>query len=124
MALPADWTVGSFAGNPQYRDPDTGRVLRVETGTGAADPVADRRRQARSFAQRHPSYREIAIRPVQYRGSAAADWEFTYEGRHVLNRVFVVDGRGHSLFLQAPQGDASLRSQFEQIAGAFRPAVG
>jgi hypothetical protein len=90
-----------------------------------ADAVADRERAAASFAQRHPSYREIRIEPADYRGYEAADWEFTYEGLHVINRVFVVDGTGHSLFFQTRAGDfGAARSDFDAVAAAFRPVGG
>jgi hypothetical protein len=124
----AGWTVALPPGYTQtrageYRDPDTGRTLRVETGPGQPDAVADRERAARSFAQRHPTYEQIRIEPVDYRGYEAADWEFTYEGLHVLNRVFVVDGTGHSLFFQFPEGDAAAAEDFAGIVRGFHPAT-
>jgi hypothetical protein len=121
VALPPDY---ARTGNGVYRTPSR-RTLRVESGPGQPDAVADRQKQARSFAQRHPTYREIRIEPVDYRGYEAADWEFTFEGVRVLNRVFVVDGVGHSLWLQAPEGDFPAAVQdFETIAGAFEPVGG
>jgi hypothetical protein len=43
----------------------------------------------------------------------------------VLNRVFVVDGTGHSLFLQTPRKDIEgARQDFEGIVAAFRPVGG
>ncbi len=124
-AVPPGWTAGTYSGNAQYRDPATGRTLRIETGTGQADAVADRQRQARSFQQKHPTYREISIAAADYRGYPAADWEFTYEGLHVLNRVFVVNGRGHSLFFQTGADDfAAARGDIAGILAAFQPAGG
>jgi hypothetical protein len=122
------WTVALPPGYAQtrpgeYRHADTGRTLRVDTGPGQPDAVADREAQAEDFARRHPSYQEIRIESVDYRGYEAADWEFTYEGLHVLNRVFVVDGTGHSLFLQTPRRDVDgAREDFKGIVQAFRPA--
>ena len=107
----------------EYVHAATGRTLRVDSGPGQPDAVADREAQAEDFARRHPSYEEIRIEPVDYRGYEAADWEFTYEGLHVLNRVFVVDGRGYSLFLQAPRRDAEGMAQdFAGIVEHFQPA--
>ena len=123
----AGWTVAlppgyRETGAGEYVGP-SGRTLRIETGPGKSDAVADRKAQAMDFQERHPSYREIRIDPVDYRGYEAADWEFTYEGRHVLNRVFVVDGTGHSLFFQTRSGDfAAAEGDFEGIAKAFQPA--
>jgi hypothetical protein len=125
----AGWTVALPPGYEQtrpgeYRHVETGRTLRVDTGPGQPDAVADREAQAEDFARRHPSYEEIRIEPVDYRGYEAADWEFTYEGLHVLNRVFVVDGTGHSLFLQTPRSDIDgAREDFAGIVAAFRPVA-
>jgi hypothetical protein len=125
----AGWTVALPPGYRQtrageYRDADTGRTLRVETGTGQPDAVADRERAAVGFAQRNPSYEEISIEEVDYRGYEAADWQFTYSGLQVVNRVFVVGRTGHSLYFQFPQGDAGARAEFERIAAAFVPVGG
>jgi hypothetical protein len=123
------WTVAlppgyARTGNGVYRT-DSRRTLRVESGPGQPDAVADRQAQARSFAQRHPTYRELRIERADYKGYEAADWEFTFEGVRVLNRVFVVDGVGHSLWLQAPEGDFPAAVQdFGRIAEAFQPVGG
>jgi hypothetical protein len=123
------WTVALPPGYQQTRSGEyvgpNRRTLRVDTtgaGGGGSDAVADREQQAQDFKSRHPSYREIRIEAVDYRGYEAADWEFTYDGLHVINRVFVVDGRGHSLFFQTRAGDfAAARSDFDGIVRAFRP---
>ncbi len=125
---PAGWTVAlppgyTSAGGGEYRQAGTGRTLRVDSGPGQPDAVKDREQQAKSFEKRHPTYEEISISAVDYRGYEAADWEFTYEGLHVVNRVFVVDGTGYSLYFQTRAGDfAGARSDFDGIARAFRPA--
>ena len=107
----------------EYVQSSTGRTLRVETGQGQPDAVADRERAEDSFVRRHPSYERVAITGVDYRGAEAADWEFTYEGLHVLNRVFVVDGTGHSLFFQTRAADfAGARADVDGVIAAFRPA--
>jgi hypothetical protein len=90
--------------------------------------VEDRRDQARSFAARYPSYDEIDISRIEYRGYEAADWEFTYAPGgtelHALSRVFVVEGRGYSLFFQTRAGDdfEAARAEFERISQSFVPA--
>jgi hypothetical protein len=41
----------------------------------------------------------------------------------VLNRVFNVDGRGHSLWFQTRARDwPAARADFDRIVAAFRPA--
>jgi len=129
-AVPPSYVPGTFNGAPQYKDPATGRTLRVSTtgaGGGKADAVQDRRDQAAAFAARHSGYREIGIAKTGYRGLEAADWEFTYAdggaSLHALSRVFVVGGRGYSLFFQTRSTDdwAAARSDFDQIAASFQP---
>ena len=130
VAVPPSYSVGTFNGSPQYKDPSTGRTLRVSTtapGGGKADAVQDRRDQAAAFRAKHPDYSEIAITKADYRGLEAADWEFTYSdggaSLHVLNRVFVVDGRGYSLFFQTHASDdwKAARADFDMIAASFQP---
>jgi hypothetical protein len=131
VAVPASYQPSTFQGDPQYKDRATGRTLRVATtgaGGGKADAVQDREAQAAGFAKRNPSYQEIDISRADYRGYEAADWEFTYSSGgadlHVLNRVFVVDGRGYSLFFQTRASDdwSAARAEFDQMAAAFQPA--
>jgi hypothetical protein len=130
VAVPPSYTPGSFNGSPQYKDQKTGRTLRVSTtaaGGGKSDAVADRRVQAAAFAAKHQNYRQIAIDKADYRGLEAADWEFTYDdggaSLHALSRVFVVDGRGYSLFFQTRSTDDwnAARADFDKIAAAFKP---
>jgi hypothetical protein len=126
----AGWTVTLPPGyvetrEGRYRQAETGRELRIATGTGQPDAVADREAQAAGFAERNPSYEQIRIEPVDYRGVEAADWEFTFDGLHVLNRVFNIGGTGHSLWLQTPEEDFSAaRRDFDAIADAFVPVGG
>jgi serine/threonine protein kinase len=130
VAVPPSYSPGSFNGAPQYKDHKTGRTLRVSTtapGGAKADAVADRRVQAAAFAAKHANYRELSIAKADYRGLEAADWEFTYTdggaSLHALSRVFVVDGRGYSLFFQTHGDDdwTAARADFDKIAASFKP---
>ena len=130
VAVPASYLTGSFGGFPEYKEPGTGRTLRVSStppGAGKSDAVQDRRDQATFFASRHANYHEISIVKADYRGLNAADWEFTYsEGGtvlHALSRVFVVGGRGYSLFFQTRASDnwSAARTDFDRIAVSFHP---
>jgi serine/threonine protein kinase len=128
VAVPSSYAESVFKDSRQYKDPETGRTLRVSTlAVGKTDAVADRRAQAASFAARHADYREIGIAKADYRGLEAADWEFTYSdggaSLHALNRVFVSDGRGYSLFFQTRSTDdwTTARAEFDRIAALFQP---
>jgi hypothetical protein len=129
VAVPTSYQAGTFAGFPQYKDPTSGRTLRVSAtppGGGKDDAVQDRRDQAQAFRASHSDYQEIAITKASYRGLEAADWEFTYTSGgtklHVINRVFVEDGRGYSLYFQTRASDdwPDARAEFDQIAAQFR----
>jgi hypothetical protein len=131
VAVPPSYRASTFQGAPQYKDRATGRTLRVTTsgpGGGKPDAVKDRQEQAAAFSKTHDDYREIDISEVDYRGYEAADWEFTYTSGgtplHALSRVFVVDGRGYSLFFQTRGSDdwGAARAEFDRIAAAFQPA--
>ncbi|MDT7573393.1 MAG: eukaryotic-like serine/threonine-protein kinase, partial [Actinomycetota bacterium] len=130
VAVPASYTPGSFNGFPQYKDRSTGRTLRVSTtapGGGKDDAVKDREDQAAAFAAKHAGYHRIRIEKADYRGLEAADWEFTYADGgatlHAINRVFVVDGRGYSLFFQTRSTDDwnAAKADFDKIAATFQP---
>jgi hypothetical protein len=129
VAVPPAYAPGSFNGYPQYKDRATGRTLRVSTtgAGGKTDAVQDRRVQAAGFAAKYQSYRQISIAKADYRGLEAADWEFTYAdggaSLHALNRVFVVNGQGYSLFFQTHGDDDwnAARADFDKIAAAFQP---
>ena len=130
VAVPASYAASTYRGAPQYKDPKTGRTLRVSTtapGAGKADAVADRQAQEASFAARHSNYQRIGIAKADYRGWEAADWEFTYAdggaSLHAINRVFVVNGTGYSLFFQTHGDDdwAAARADFDKIVASFQP---
>jgi len=122
--LPPTWTGRAVQGGTQYADPATGiSVLVAYAQVAKPDPVADWRNQAASASQRFSGYREVSIRPVAYRGYNTADWEFTYNGGHALDRGFVANGHGQALFLQSrPEQWAQARQVFDMIAAAFQPA--
>jgi serine/threonine protein kinase len=130
VAVPASYAVGVFQGLPQYKDSATGRTVRVTTtgsNGGKSDAVKDRQAQAKAFAAHYPSYRELSIAKDDFRGWQGADWEFTYSDGgadlHALDRVFVINGRGYSLFFQTHATDdwAKARADFDRIAAAFQP---
>ena len=122
---------GSFNGFPQYKDRATGRTLRVSTtarrAAASPTPWPTAGRRLRRSPPKHQNYREIAIAKADYRGLEAADWEFTYDdggaSLHALDRVFVVDGTGYSLFFQTHGTDDwdAAKADFDKIAAAFKP---
>ena len=128
VGVPPGWQVSTRGAQLQFRDPRTARTLRIDTTeTPPADAVADWERQSRRFAAKHPTYRRIRIEPASFRGGRGADWEFTYRADgsdlHVLDKAFVLGGRGHALYWQVPAADwEASQATFQQLAASFQPA--
>jgi serine/threonine protein kinase len=133
IKLPTGWTASS-------RDPDevffTGQprgfvVLVAWTTHPKADALADWRQQSAAKAQSDPTYQEIRIRRVTYRGYNAADWEFTnrYQGEltHVMDRGFIVQPGhlGYAIELYGPdaQWPPVYARMWTELVASFEPAT-
>jgi len=96
IKLPPGWAVSSrTATEVEFTGPTPGFVALVAwTATPQSDQLTDWRQQAAAKAAADPSYQQIGIERVYYRGYNAADWEFTdmYKGTltHVLDHGFIV----------------------------------
>ena len=131
VAIPAGWQPVHNGPRVDFHEPGGGRFLRVDqTDSPKGDPVADWQRQETVVSARLPGYR--LVRPivrVDYRGWAAADWEFTWtsDGRtiHVLDRSFVTSPtKAYALYWSVPDSQwASSRRIFDIAAGTFQPAT-
>lgn len=128
VAVPAGWQVERDGPRVYLRDPGSRAYLLVDqTDEPKADPVADWQAQEPAVAERLDSYSRIGeIRPVDFRGWRAADWEFVFgEGRatHVLNRNVVTGPtKAYALYWSVPsaQWDAMLPIH-EQVVASFQP---
>ena len=125
---PKGWNVQPrSAGAVDFREPGTGRYLRVGfTDTPGLDAVAAWRGAAQGFARTHGGYREIRIEPADYRGHPAAVWEYQWQETnllHAINLGFVAGGKGYALNFQTREPDWE-RSQplWEAMKERFEPA--
>ena len=93
------------------------------------DQLADWRQQAAAKAQADPTYQQISIRRVTYRGYNAADWEFInrYHGQlaRVIDRGFIVrPGQlGYAIELYGPAGQwpPVVASMWRGLVTSFQP---
>jgi serine/threonine protein kinase len=132
IKLPPGWAVSSRTGTEvQFTGPTPGFVALVAwTTTPQPDQLTDWRQQAAAKAAADPSYQQIGIERVHYRGYNAADWEFTnlYQGAltHVLDRGFIVrPGRlAYAIELYGPDASwTSVRSGiWNGLLATFTPA--
>ncbi len=132
VGLPTGWAVASTTpGEVQFTGTPTGFVVVVAWSTHPeADALADWRQQAAEEAAAVPSYRQISIRRVSYRGYNAADWQFTdiYQGVEVevIDRTFIVlPGQlSYAIELYGPvrQWPAVYASMWQHLVTSFQPA--
>ena len=109
-----------------FREPGTGRYVRVNMTTAPGDdPVARWEQASDDFGATHDDYVEVRVESAEYRDYDAALWEYTYrDGNrlHAVNLGFVTGGKGYALNLQAREPDwARTLPMFEQFKQAFRP---
>jgi hypothetical protein len=96
VKVPPGWSVtSSEADEVRLTGPMLGDVILFAwTNRPQGDALADWRQQAAAKARTDPSYQQVSIQRVDYRGWNAADWEFvnSYDGQltQVLDRGFVV----------------------------------
>jgi hypothetical protein len=132
IGLPPGWTVASATpGVVEFTGTPSGFVVEVAWSTHPqADALTDWEQQAASKTAGDPSYRQISLGQVSYRGYNAADWQFTdiYQGVHVrvIDRTFIVPpGQlGYAIELSGPasQWPAVYASIWQPLVTSFRPA--
>jgi len=128
--VPPGWAMASrVPGAVQFTMPG-GFLLKVEWNTDPkADALADWRRQAAEKTAKDPSYHQISIRQVTYRGYNAADWQFTNipvaVRVHVIDRGFIVRPRqlAYAIDLSGParQWRAVYAKIWQPLVRSFRP---
>jgi serine/threonine protein kinase len=96
IKIPPSWAIHTrTATEVTFTGPQAGFVVLVGWTTHPKpDALADWRQQAALKTRSDPTYQQIGIQRVTYRGYNTADWEFTnmYHGQltHVLDRGFIV----------------------------------
>lgn len=132
VKLPAGWTVSSRTGTEvHFTGPPPGFVVVIAwTAHPQTDQLTDWRQQAASKAESDPTYQQIRIHRVTYRGYNAADWEFTniYQGEltQIIDRGFIVQP-GHLAYAiefygPAAQWPAVYASMWNELVRSFQPA--
>jgi hypothetical protein len=133
IRLPPGWAVASMTpGDVRFTGTPGGFVLVVAWSPHPqADALADWQQQAAGKAASDPSYRQISIRRVSYRGYNAADWQFTdvYLGIRIraIDRTFIVrPGRlAYAIELYGPASRwlAVYASLWRPLVTSFQPRV-
>lgn len=132
IKLPPGWSAASTEQDEvRFTGSLPGYVILVEwTSTPKADAYTDWEQQAAHKAATDPTYRQIGIQRVSYRGWNTADWEFTnyYDGENVrvLDRGFVVTPGtlGYAIEIFGPPGGfaAARAALWTGLTSSFEPA--
>jgi serine/threonine protein kinase len=132
IKLPPGWSVSSVNSDEvRFNGPALGEVALVAwTYTPQPDAYADWQNQAASHPAGDPTYQQVSITRVSYRGLNSADWEFedSLPGvlTHYLDRAIIVSpGQlGFAIELEGPQpGWQSLYgSVWNGLTESFQPA--
>ncbi|WP_425566702.1 hypothetical protein, partial [Planomonospora alba] len=128
VAIPRNWSAKRAAdrNRVEFRAPGAASFLWIEsTEDPEVDPVKHWEKVEKVISVHRQGYRRIGITPLNYRGLAAADWEFTYtdEGvpMRVLDRGFrTADGTPYAIYWESPE-DRWDRTYFERFTDTFRP---
>ena len=131
VSLPAGWAVSSRSPHEvKFAVTPAGFVVVVAWSyRPALDALADWRQQAAAKAASDPTYQQIRVRRVIYRGYNAADWEFTntYQGvlTHVIDRTFIVEPGhlGYAIELYGPdaQWPPVFARLWPRLLASFQP---
>jgi eukaryotic-like serine/threonine-protein kinase len=127
VAVPSGW---------EARPEQDGHIDFVESGTGTylrfawrsppdpAGALGAWQEYAPQFGSRWNEYQTIRIEQVEYRGWDAADWEYSYDGMHAINRGFVVTGTNYAFGLNLVTREADweeTRELFDIFTATFQP---
>ena len=132
VEVPPGWSVtSSGTDEARFTGPLPGDVIVIAwTSQPKADALTDWEQQAAAKAQTDPTYEQVSLQRVGYRGWNAADWEFinSYEGEptQVLDRGFVVTPGvlGYAIEIYGPvNGFAAARAAlWDGLTATFEPA--
>jgi hypothetical protein len=132
IELPPGWSVSSVTGNEvRFAGPVPGQVALVEwTYSPQPDAYADWQSQAAGHPSIDPTYQQVAITRVSYRGWNAADWEFRdlLPGvlTHYLDRGFIVTPGTLGFAIEIEGPDTSWQSlygtEWNGLTQSFQPA--
>jgi hypothetical protein len=132
LSLPPGWSESSRnASQVTFAGPESGFVVLVAWTTHPqASQLADWRQLAAGDAASDPTYHQIGITPVRYRGYDAADWQFTNVYHDELTQVtdlgFIVHpgqlAYAVELYGPAAQFAAVHASIWSTLLASFTPA--
>ncbi|HEV7933249.1 MAG TPA: serine/threonine-protein kinase, partial [Actinomadura sp.] len=127
IAIPKDWKGpekrDSSSSSVFYTAPDGAFIQVDQTRRPNKSALEDWQKLSKNGSNLYSGYKKIKVEAVTEgapltdpTGRKIADWEFTHGSAptHVLNRGFIMNGRGYAILLSAP--DRDWKSTFERLA--------
>lgn len=127
--LPEGWEFRERSGTSVFFDLPGGGYLQIDqTDDPGDDAEQDWLRQEGAISSNFSGYEKQAItaldEPFVDRYISAADWEFTFDERHAVNRAFHTEEKGYALFLVSPTDTwEENRGLLDAITASFEPAA-
>ncbi|MDA2803492.1 serine/threonine-protein kinase [Nocardiopsis suaedae] len=127
--LPEGWELRERQGTSVFFDIPGGGYLQIDqTDDPGDDAKADWEQQEGAISGNFSGYEkqsiEVLEEPFVDRYVSAADWEFTFDGRHAVNRAFHTEEKGYALFLVSPPETwEENRELLDPITASFEPAA-
>ena len=127
--LPEGWEYREHSGSSVFFDIPGGGYLQIDqTDDPGDDAKADWEQQEGAISGNFSGYEKQSIEaleePFVDRYISAADWEFTFDGRHAVNRAFHTEEKGYALFLVSPPDTwEENRGELDAITASFEPAA-
>jgi hypothetical protein len=124
---PSDWNVTRDGQYTDFRHPDAAAALRVVVhDSRSRSPEAAWLELEERFRAQQPSYSRIRVEPREFRGHAAAEWEFTYYRQdvqlHNLDLGVVTGTKAFTLNFESRQSNWSVVKAFmERFESSFLP---
>jgi hypothetical protein len=112
-----------------YAPDDRRRYIQIAySDRPAADAYSAWRKLEKAKRQTLRDYRRVQLKKIDYPGATtAADWEFTWTGvtarMHILDRTFVINGRGYAILISAPDKKwAKTFKRLQPVLNSYQPA--
>ncbi|WP_017622900.1 serine/threonine-protein kinase [Nocardiopsis chromatogenes] len=127
--LPEGWELRDRQGSSVFFDIPGGGYLQIDQTDSPGDNAKeDWEQQEGAISSNFSGYERQSIEaleePFVERYVSAADWEFTFDGRHAVNRAFHTEEKGYALFLVSPPDTwEENRELLDAVTASFEPAA-
>ncbi|MFD0855345.1 PsbP-related protein, partial [Actinomadura adrarensis] len=124
IGVPQGWTRQVKGNSVFWHDPVSEAYVQVDRTGWTGDPEQHWIGWEREVIAKNalPDYRRVSLTRTSVDGVPAADLEFTWTGKHGIDRGIVVDGRSYAVFVAVPESRWNqYRVTVNNVIDSFRP---